>query len=96
MINFEDLQKVRLQNGSGDSVKLEITRGFTLTAGMFDSFLPSAGFLFLANDATVSFVPFGQTTALTLPLTAGLWPIVVKQINTSGTTATITDISILY
>ena len=95
-INSEDLQRLRLQNGSGDSVKLEITRGFTLTAGMFDSFLPSAGFLFLANDATVSFIPFGQTTALTLPLTAGLWPIVVKQINTSGTTATITDISILY
>ena len=95
-INSEDLQRLRLQNGSGDSVKLEITRGYTLTAGMFDSFLPSAGFLFLANDATVSFIPFGQTTALTLPLTAGLWPIVVKQINTSGTTATITDISILY
>lgn len=96
MINFEDLQKVRLQNGSGDTVKLEITRGYTLTAGQFDTLLPSAGFIFLANDATVSFVPFGQTTAITLPLTAGLWPIVVKQINTSGTTAAITDISILY
>ena len=96
MITSEDLQKVRLQNGSGEAVKLEITRGFTLSAGMFDVQLPSAGFLFLANDATVSFIPFGQTTALTLPLTAGLWPIVVKQINASGTTATITDISILY
>ena len=96
MINSEDLQKVRLQNGSGEAVKLEITRGFTLSAGMFDVQLPSDGFLFLNNDATVSFIPSGQTTALTLKLTAGLWPIVVSQINTSGTTATITDISILY
>ena len=95
-INSEDLQRLRLQNGSGEAVKLEVTRGYTLSAGMFDVQLPVNGFLFLNNDATIAFIPSGQTTALTLKLTAGLWPIVVKQINTSGTTATITDISILY
>lgn len=95
ILEKQDLQELRIVDYTNSPVIFQGTRGVVVTSGMLDKALPFEGYIYMNTAGTVEFIPKANTTSITLNLPAGLFKMVVKEIVSTGTTATLSDIVIV-
>ena len=95
IIEKQDLQELRIADYTNSPVIFQCTRGFQMSSGLLDKLLPYEGYIYMNAPGTVEFIPKANTSSITLALPAGLFKMIVKEIVSTGTTATVTDICII-